>query len=96
LNRSQSARAGLQSSAIQPDLVPIPGGPFTIGITDAQIDWLAQRMDQAARWRDKGYFRREQPSDAVTLPGYQIGRYPVTVGQYRTFVAAGGYQHSSY
>ncbi|HEY0554307.1 MAG TPA: SUMF1/EgtB/PvdO family nonheme iron enzyme, partial [Thermoanaerobaculia bacterium] len=34
----------------------------------------------------------ELPCHSVTLPTFWLGRYPVTVGQYRAFVEARGYQ----
>jgi formylglycine-generating enzyme required for sulfatase activity len=33
----------------------------------------------------------ESPQHRVTLPGYWVGRYPVTVGQFRGFVEGSGY-----
>jgi formylglycine-generating enzyme required for sulfatase activity len=62
-----------------------------MGIDDAQIDHLARALEEARTWRDKGFFAREQPPYRVDLDAYFIGRYPVTVGQYRAFVGAGGY-----
>jgi formylglycine-generating enzyme required for sulfatase activity len=75
-------------------MVAIPAGGFLMGISDRQIDRLVKRDEGAKRWRGKGRFGREQPQHAVELPGYQIGKYPVTVGEYRAFVATGGYQDS--
>lgn len=36
----------------------------------------------------------ESPSHSVYLDTYWIDRYPVTVGQYQSFILAGGYQNS--
>jgi len=38
----------------------------------------------------------ELPRHSVTLSAYWIGRYEVTHGQYRQFMEAGGYSHSSF
>jgi formylglycine-generating enzyme required for sulfatase activity len=38
----------------------------------------------------------EFPQHGVDLPAYQIGRYEVTRGQYRTFIEAGGYDDRRY
>ena len=77
----------------EPEMVQIPAGPFLMGTGDQQIDWLARDMDMARKWREKGYFCREQPQHTVTLPDCHIGKYPVTVGEYRAFIDAGGYLH---
>ncbi len=80
---------------IEPELQHIQRGPFQMGTSDAQVAWLAQRFEMAREWRDKGYFDREQPQHTVSLPDYWIARYPVTVGEYRVFVQAGGYAQPS-
>jgi formylglycine-generating enzyme required for sulfatase activity len=77
-------------------MVRVPTGAFRMGIGEEQIDWLAERYDLAREWKEKGYFRREQPEHTVHLSEYSVGRFPVTVGQYRAFVLAGGYQQRSY
>jgi formylglycine-generating enzyme required for sulfatase activity len=77
-------------------MIHIPAGPFLMGTSDQQIDRLAQDLDAAKQWREKGYFGREQPQHTVALPDYYIGKYPVTVGEFRRFVEAGGYRHGRY
>jgi formylglycine-generating enzyme required for sulfatase activity len=81
---------------VEPQMVTIPAGPFIMGVDGAQIDSLARAFDQARSWRDKGFFVREQPPHTVTLDPYLIGRYPVTVVQYRAFVEANGYHSRRY
>jgi formylglycine-generating enzyme required for sulfatase activity len=44
------------------------------------------------RARDPYALDDELPQHQVWLPGYWIGRYPVTVAQFRTFVEASGYE----
>ena len=51
--------------------VEIPAGPFTMG------------SDKA---RDSDAFDDETPQHQVTLPAYYVGRWPVTVAQFRAFV----------
>jgi formylglycine-generating enzyme required for sulfatase activity len=77
-------------------LVHISAGSFLMGVSNQQVDWLAERDDVAKRWKGKGYFSREQPQHIVTLASYYIGKYPVTVGAYRAFVGAEGYQRRRY
>ena len=80
----------------EPVMMYIPAGPFLMGISDRQIDELARVNDLAKKWKKKGYFRREQPQHTVTLASYYMSKYPVTVGEYRVFVEAEGYQTSRY
>jgi formylglycine-generating enzyme required for sulfatase activity len=67
-----------------------------MGTSDAQIGLMAQTIDEAGKWRDKGHFGREQPQHTVNLPEYCIGRVPVTVGEYRAFVEANAYLKPQY
>ncbi len=55
--------------------VEIPAGPFLMGSDKAH---------------DPGAFDDELPQHEVTLPRYFIGRYPVTVAQFRAFVEGRG------
>lgn len=75
----------------EPEMVLIPAGPFWMGTSTGQIQWLASEYEPARKWVEKGYFDRERPHHLVMLDEYWIGRYPVTVGQYRAFVEAAGY-----
>ncbi len=74
----------------------IPAGPFLMGSSNAQLDGLAQQAEIARQWQAHGRFQREQPQHTVTLAQYEIGKYPVTVAEYRHFVAAGGYQQQQH
>ncbi len=72
-------RAGLAylSALVGQPLVWVPPGPFLMGSnTDT----------------DPRAFEDEQPQHTVTLPGYWIGRYPVTVARYKEFVHETGYR----
>ena len=55
--------------------VEIPAGPFLMGSDKAH---------------DPDAYDDELPQHEVTLPRYFIGRYPVTVAQFRAFVEGGG------
>ena len=61
-------------------MVWVPPGPFLMG-SDKEKDPQAHDT--------------ELPQHEMTLPGYWIGRYPVTVAQFRAFVEASGYQLAS-
>lgn len=61
-------------------MVWVPPGPFLMG---------------SDKEKDPQAYDDELPQHELTLPGYWIGRYPVTVAQFRAFVKASGYQLAS-
>ncbi len=67
-----------------------------MGTGAAEIERLAGEFELARRWVEKGFFGREQPQHSLTLPAYRIARHPVTVGQFRKFLEAGGYRERRY
>jgi len=86
-----------QSNFIEePEMVYVPAGPFLMGTSLDQVARLARRDDLAKKWKEKGYFNREQPQHTVSLRSFYISKYPVTVEQYRVFIKAGGYQQNRY
>lgn len=56
--------------------VPVPGGPFTLGV-DAITE--PHSLDN------------ERPAHTVDIPGFRIGRVPVTNGEWQQFIDDGGY-----
>ncbi len=86
------ARRPTDRLPFEPDLIVVEPGPFIVGTSDAQIDWLADRLELAHVWREKGFFDQERPQHIVTLPRYAIALRPVTVGEFRAFVQGGGYK----
>jgi formylglycine-generating enzyme required for sulfatase activity len=58
-------------------MVWVPPGPFLMG---------------SDKGRDPQAFDDELPQHELTLPGYWIGRHPVTVAQFRAFVEASGHR----
>jgi formylglycine-generating enzyme required for sulfatase activity len=66
-----------------PAMVEIPARPFLMG-SDRKVDKQARDSDN------------EEPQHKVDLPVYAIGKYPVTVAQFRRFVDAGGYDEPAY
>lgn len=68
------------------EMVWIPEGEFIMGSSDADIVAILQRHhDWRAEW-----FTQEKPHRVVTLPGFWIYTYPVTVAQYRAYCTATG------
>jgi formylglycine-generating enzyme required for sulfatase activity/class 3 adenylate cyclase len=71
-------RRGPFGEYLLPPLVTVPGGAYVLGHDDA-IEYLEQV------WTD------HQPRHAVTLPPWQVGRFPVTNAEWACFLAAGGH-----
>lgn len=65
------------SDALRQPIVYVPPGPFLMGSNPS---------------KDKMAFEDESPQHEIILAGYFIGRYPVTVAQFRSFVTASGYR----
>jgi len=67
--------------------VHIQGMSFAMG---------AQSLDPAGRNFDPLAAANESPVHTVSVADFDIGRYPVTVGEFMPFVAQGGYQNSEW
>lgn len=63
----------------QAEMVWVAPGDFRLGSSEADI---ATVMRQHPDWR-ADWFAPEKPQRVVTLPGYWMYRYPVTVAQFR-------------
>jgi formylglycine-generating enzyme required for sulfatase activity len=69
------------------EMVFVPRGPFTMGITEdlfAQISVLDNRLNPV--------FATEVPERIVNLDAFYIDRYPVTNYQYRKFIQETGHR----
>jgi formylglycine-generating enzyme required for sulfatase activity len=75
-----------------PEMIVISTGHFMMGTSDQQIDLLVETEDWAEEWRLGDLFQIEQPQHAVSLPAYEIGKYPVTNLEYYTFVYNTGHR----
>ncbi|MBQ5965892.1 bifunctional serine/threonine-protein kinase/formylglycine-generating enzyme family protein [Massilia sp. ZL223] len=77
----------LDGSGAGPALVPIPAGRFQMGSPDHE-----RRIAMAAG-AQKNWLARETPQHWVGIERpFAMGRYPVTVGEWRAFVLATGWQ----
>ncbi len=84
---ASAARAALPFPV--PTFVSVPAGEFRMGTSDAEIEQLLkmkETKDWAAKWKQEGSFKAEQPQHRVTLDAFQIGKYPVTNAEYQAFV----------
>jgi len=74
-------------SGVGPDLVLIPTGRFQMGSSDHEHKVAAKAGAQ------KTWLERELPAHWVGIEqSFALGRYPVTVGEWRAFVKATGWQ----
>jgi formylglycine-generating enzyme required for sulfatase activity len=70
-------------------MVYVPAGALLMGTTEEEIAFLLENTtDETARM----VLETEKPQHQVWLPGYYIGRYPVTNRAFAAFVAATGYR----
>ena len=67
--------------------VTIPAGTFRMG---------AQKQSQKGQNYDPEAFDEESPVHDVTLPSFRIGRFPVTVQEFDSFIKARGYSARKY
>ncbi|MFM6588651.1 MAG: formylglycine-generating enzyme family protein, partial [Microcystis panniformis] len=62
------------------EMVAIPGGTFTMGTEDEEIERLVKKFN----WEG---FRRERPQHQVTVPPFFLGKYPITQAQWRAIAS---------
>jgi len=65
--------------------VPVPAGPFTMGVDGGQLALWAKSFGWQSDW-----FADETPAHSVDLPAFAIDRTEVTNAAYATYVAANG------
>ena len=71
-----------------PEMLPVPAGPFRMGSSPQDEERLAAQG--AKVWDD------EKPDHRVELSEFWIGKYPLTNFEYRAFWGAGGYAEPRY
>ncbi|MFM6058229.1 MAG: TIR domain-containing protein, partial [Microcystis aeruginosa] len=62
------------------EMVAIPGGTFTMGTEDEEIERLVKKFN----WEE---FRSERPQHRVTVSSFYMGRYPITQSQWKAIAA---------
>ncbi len=79
------------------EFVPVPAGPFPMGTSDEEVQWLLEHEpDWAPHWLENGWFAWEQPQHEVDVPEFLIARFPVTFRQFRDFARSDGYENPDY
>jgi formylglycine-generating enzyme required for sulfatase activity len=68
------------AEGVELELMEIPGGTFTMGTEDEEIERLVKKFD----WRG---FIRERPQHPVTVSSFYMGRYPITQAQWQAIAA---------
>ena len=76
------------TNSIGMNFVLIPPGEFLMGSTPEEQAWAMANRVAPKEVEREGW----QPRQAVTTPGFWLGRTEVTVGQWRQFVDATGYR----
>jgi formylglycine-generating enzyme required for sulfatase activity len=77
--QSQYFREDL-GNGITLEMVAIPGGTFTMGTEDEEIERLVKKFN----WEG---FRWERPQHRVTVSSFYMGRYPITQAQWKAIAA---------
>ena len=77
--QSQYFREDL-GNGITLEMVAIPGGTFTMGTEDEEIERLVKKFN----WEG---FRRERPQHEVTVPPFFMGKYPITQAQWQAIAS---------
>ena len=62
------------------EMVAIPGGTFTMGTEDEEIERLVKKFN----WEG---FRKERPQHEVTVPPFFMGKYPITQAQWKAIAS---------
>jgi formylglycine-generating enzyme required for sulfatase activity len=63
------------AEGVELELMEIPGGTFTMGTKDEEIERLVKKFG----WEG---FRSERPQHRVTVSSFYMGRYPITQAQW--------------
>jgi len=77
--QSQYFREDL-GNGITLEMVAIPGGTFTMGTEDEEIEKLVKKFN----WDG---FRSERPQHRVTVSSFYMGRYPITQAQWKAIAS---------
>jgi toxoflavin biosynthesis protein ToxD len=71
---------------LSPALVLVTGGPFPMGMREADVSAAAREFDIPEEW-----LRKACPRHEVELASFEIGRFPVTNLEWACFLERSGY-----
>ena len=71
------------------EFVFVKGGCYRMGQSDADREWL---ISKAGNDHYEKYYSDEKPAHEVCVDDYYIGKYEVTVGEFRKFINDTGYR----
>jgi formylglycine-generating enzyme required for sulfatase activity len=71
---------------LRPALVAVPAGPFRMGMREEEVPAVAREFDIPEEW-----LRKACPQREVVLGAFEIGRFPVTNGEWAVFAERSGY-----
>ena len=72
--------------ALQPAMLQVPAGAFRMGMREEEVPAVAREFDIPEAW-----LRKACPQREVELGAFEIGRFPVTNGEWAVFAARSGY-----
>jgi formylglycine-generating enzyme required for sulfatase activity len=76
-----------------PSMIEVPAGEFLMGTSNENVKLLQlKESDWAYEWSDNELFAAEQPQHILSLPAYEIARYPVTNEEYHIFTSDVAYK----
>lgn len=76
---------------LQPEMVPIPAGPFMMGTTLFDIEYFKEQGWEWVKHYLREHYKWEHPAHKVELPAFALSRFPVTNQQYQVFIRSTNY-----
>jgi toxoflavin biosynthesis protein ToxD len=76
-----------------PTMIEVSKGEFLMGTSEENIKLLQlKESDWAYEWSDNELFAAEQPQHLISLPAFEIAKYPVTNEEYHAFTSDMAYR----
>ena len=88
VSEQKDSLTDVASTFPEPDMIAIKGACFQMGQTESEKQWLLQQTDQATY--NKYY--AEESRHKVCVEDFDLGKFEVTVGEFRQFTQATDYK----